>query len=143
MNDSLKKITQAMEILTHDLLEFTKASRQEIILASVEIEPIIDELASLGLPGACKAITIRSPLHPVRAHRGLLQHVFSNLVENAIKFVPPAQLRKITIFTEIVSHESPNTRSHALTFSSTGAPPEQIAPPIASTRRIHSYLGAR
>ncbi|HEY0725578.1 MAG TPA: histidine kinase dimerization/phospho-acceptor domain-containing protein, partial [Pyrinomonadaceae bacterium] len=86
----VQKIARAsgrMEMLTRDLLEFSKISRQEIVLAPVEIEPIIEDLAALCLPEVRQAITVRAPLHPVRAHRGLLQHVFSNLIDNAIKFV--------------------------------------------------------
>lgn len=126
----VQKIARAsgrMEMLTRDLLEFSKISRQEIILAPVEIEPIIEDLAALCLPEVRQAITVRTPLHPVRAHRGLLQHVFSNLIDNAIKFVQPQTLPKITIFTEEVSQGSPNTRPGPLVFSSPESPPAELA----------------
>jgi PAS domain S-box-containing protein len=121
----IKKISHAssrMESLTHDLLEFSKVSRQEIVLSKTEIEPIIEELATLQSPSYRQAISLRTPLLPVQAHKGMLQHVFLNLVDNAIKFVNPGREPKITIFTEPVAHASPNTRSGALTFSSAEDP---------------------
>jgi signal transduction histidine kinase len=123
-----------MEALTHDLLEFNKVSRQEIALVPIEIEPIIEDLVTLRLPAVREAIAIQSPLHSVKGHAGLLQHVFSNLIDNAIKFIRPGTEPKITIWTEPVSFASPNTRSRPLIFSSSedsghqavGAPSERL-----------------
>jgi signal transduction histidine kinase len=122
--EKIARASSRMETLTRDLLEFSKVSRQEIALSRVEIEPIIDDLAALRDPMVRQAITIRAPLQPVRAHKGLLQHVFSNLLDNAIKFVPVETVPKITISAEIVSHSSPNTRSRKLIFSSTESVPQ-------------------
>jgi PAS domain S-box-containing protein len=131
MRRAIGKIVQAsrrMEMLTHDLLEFSRISRQEIALQTVNIGPIVEELTALSPPSVRKAITICTPLHPVLGHRGLLQHVLSNLVDNAIKFVRPEMPPKITISTEVVSQESPNTRSRSLVFSSTEAVRLKSAP---------------
>jgi signal transduction histidine kinase len=117
----IARASRRMESLTHDLLAFSKISRQEIALAGVDIEPIIEELAAMRPSAVRDAITISSPLHPVLAHRGLLQHVLSNLVDNAVKFVQPNTVPAITISTEVVTNQSPNTRSRSLVFSSTDA----------------------
>jgi PAS domain S-box-containing protein len=117
----IARSSRRMESLTRDLLEFSKISRQEIVLASVEIEPIIEELTAMRPSVVRDAITISSPLHPVLGHRGLLQHVLSNLVDNAVKFVRPHTRPNIRISTEVVPYESPNTRSRSLVFSSTEA----------------------
>jgi signal transduction histidine kinase len=129
----LEKIARAsgrMEALTRDLLQFSKVSRQQVALSRVEIEPIIEELAAMRTPILRDAITVRAPLHPVRAHRGLLQHVFSNLVDNALKFVKPQTPPKITIYSELVLHGSPNTRSRPLLFSSTGSAANETGAPV-------------
>lgn len=118
MVEKIGRASKRMESLTRDLLEFSRISREEVVLSTVEIEPIIEELLSLRLPVVREAITISPPLYPVHAHRGLLQHVFSNLIDNAVKFVKPAQAPKINISAEIVSQGSPNTRSRNLIFSS-------------------------
>ncbi len=118
MVEKIARASNRMESLTRDLLEFSRISREDVLLSKVEIEPIIEELATLRLPSVRQAITISPPLHPVQAHRGLLQHVISNLIDNAVKFVEPDTTPKITISTEIVSQQSPNTRSRTLIFSS-------------------------
>ena len=115
----IARASSRMETLTRDLLEFSKVSQQEVIMSRVEIEPIIEDILTLHPQNIRQAITIRAPLLPVRAHKGLLQHVFSNLIDNAIKFVKPDSAPKIAISTEIVSQSSPNTRSRTLIFSST------------------------
>jgi PAS domain S-box-containing protein len=119
--EKIARASRRMETLTRDLLEFSRISQQDVVLSRVELEPVIEELATQHLPAVREAITIRPPLHPVRAHKGLLKHVFSNLLDNAIKFVPPHSAPKITIFAELVSQSSPNTRSRALIFSSKGS----------------------
>jgi PAS domain S-box-containing protein len=128
---ALKRIANSskrMENLTHDLLEFGKVSRGEIELSALEIEPILEDLISLRPPDVRHAINICRPLHPVQGHRGLLEQVFSNLIDNAVKFVSPGSSPKISISSEVVAHASPNTRSRALVFSSSAAAPQEDAP---------------
>ena len=125
--EKIARASKRMETLTRDLLEFSKVSRQEIVLSPVDIETVIEDLASVRFPGIREAITVYSPLHLVRAHQGLLQHVFSNLIDNAMKFVQPKTAPKITISTEVVPRGSPNTRSRSLVFSSTEALPQNSA----------------
>lgn len=117
--EQIGKISGRMEMLTRDLLEFSRVSRQEIVMSPVEIQPIIEGLAMLQIPSVREAVTISSPLHSVRAHEALLQQVLANLIDNAIKFVPPDTIPKITISTELVFRGAPNTRLRTLEFSST------------------------
>jgi len=123
--ERISRASRRMETLTRDLLEFSKVSRQDIALSTVRLEPLIEDLVASRAPAVRQSIKVCSPLLPVRAHRGLLQHVFSNLVDNAIKFVRPGAAPKITIATEIVSRSSPNTRSTPLVFSSTEELPQE------------------
>jgi PAS domain S-box-containing protein len=117
--EKIAKASGRMEMLTRDLLEFSKVSQQEVLLSRVEIEPIIEDLTALRPTSVRQAITIYTPLHPVLAHKGLLQHVFANLIDNAIKFVKPHTDPKICISAEGVFRGSPNTRVRPLIFSST------------------------
>lgn len=117
--EKIARVSSRMETLTRDLLEFSKVSRQEVVLSRVEIEPIIEDLAALREAAVRQAITVHGPLHPVLAHKGLLQHVFSNLIDNAVKFVRPETNPKITISAEVVPQGSPNTHARTLVFSST------------------------
>lgn len=130
--EQISRISNRMETLTRDLLEFSKVSRQEIEMTRVEIQPLVQELPILQIPSVREAVTISSPLHAVRAHKALLQQIFSNLIDNAVKFVYPQAVPKVTISTEMVFRGSPNTRARTLEFSSTesrsigGVPPTAI-----------------
>jgi len=120
----IARASSRMESLTRDLLEFSKVSRQEIVLAPVQLELILEDISTVRGTSVNEALTVRKPLHPVRAHAGLLQHVFLNLVDNAVKFVEPGAAPKITISTEVVEDSSRSTRARPLTFSSAAVLPE-------------------
>ncbi len=124
--EKIARASHRMEALTRDLLQFSKVSRQEVELSRVEIEPLVEELPILAVPEVRRAITIQAPLYPVLAHKGLLQHVLSNLIDNAVKFIPPQGAPKVTISAEVVSQGSPNTRSRKLVFSSTESATRQM-----------------
>jgi signal transduction histidine kinase len=138
----LARTPRRMEALILNLLEFSKVSRQEVVLSRVEIEPVIKDLLALRARDVRKAVTIRPPLHPVRAHKDLLQQVLSNLVDNAIKFVTPQARPKITLYTEVLSQNSPSTRATPLLFSATEpAPAGPISPPPETVaRRVRLWV---
>ncbi len=139
---ALKRIAQAskrMENLTHDLLEFSKVSTQEIGLCALELEPIIEDLPLLQSPVVRRAVTICGPLHQVQGHRRLLEQVFSNLIDNASKFVQPGTSPKIAISSELVAQGSPNTRSRALFFSSIPAEPKE-SEAAAAPKRVRIWV---
>jgi signal transduction histidine kinase len=118
--DIIQKLEHAprrMEALIRDLLEFSKVSRQNVTLSETELEPILEDLLAMRGPDVRSAVTIVTPLHPVKAHKALLQQVLGNLIDNAIKFVNPDNQPNIEIRTEIVGHKSPSARG-SLLFSS-------------------------
>ncbi len=121
VRDVVGKISRAsshMELLTRDLLEFSRISQQEVVLSPVDVKPVIEDIVALLFPALRESITVDASMYPVRAHKGLLHHVFANLIDNAVKFVQPQTVPRITISAEIVSQGSPNTRSRPLIFSS-------------------------
>jgi signal transduction histidine kinase len=89
-----------LDQFTRDLLEFTRISRQEINLTTVEPERELLEALSLGSPELREVTSVRSPLQPVKAHAGLLQRCFVNLLENALKFRKRDEQAHITVWTE-------------------------------------------
>jgi signal transduction histidine kinase len=139
----LERIARAsgrMAALTLDLLEFSKVSRREVVLARVDLEPVIEDLLAISSPAVRDALTVRSPLHAVRGQRDLLLQVLSNLVDNAVKFVVRETPPKITIFTEIVSQHSPNTRLRSLVFSSMENEKAEGVAPASETPLQHVRL---
>jgi PAS domain S-box-containing protein len=129
--EKLARTPKRMEALIHDLLHFSEVSRQEVLLGPVEVAPIIENVLALRVPAIRQAVTIVSPLHPVRAQKALLQQVLSNLIDNAAKFVSPQAKTKITIFSELMSGVTPSTRSRPLLFNSVEpTPPDAGTPPL-------------
>jgi len=116
--EKLARTTQRMELLAHDLLAFTRVSRQEVVLGRVDPESVIQELLAMRPQGVAESITVRRPLAPVLAQRELLQQVFANLIDNAVKFVKQDTAPRITIFSETVQESGRNARLGPLHFNS-------------------------
>ncbi len=91
-----------LDRLIQDVLAYTKVSRQNVVLTTVPLEAlvrqIIDERPEFQPPRA--ELVIESPLAPVRGHEASLTQVITNLLDNAVKFVPPGRLPRIRIRTE-------------------------------------------
>jgi signal transduction histidine kinase len=113
-----------LDVLTRDLLEFSKVSRQEIQLESIELGSLLDE--TLSISSVEGAIEVRPPLHAVVGNRSLLRQCLLNLIDNASKFVKDGERAKISIWTEAVeindsvdgqTNGSPGKRAVALPFS--------------------------
>jgi signal transduction histidine kinase len=64
------------------------------------ISEIIQQYRSFQEPLA--RISIRKPLHKVVGHEGCLSQCISNLLGNAVKFVPPGILPEVQIGSELV-----------------------------------------
>lgn len=92
-----------MDLLIHDLLEYSRLTRQKIEYVPVDLEKVsrgvLQELdPEIRKTGA--EIRIASPLRPVLGHAGMLHQVLLNLISNAMKFVAPGAKPDIEIRTE-------------------------------------------
>ena len=93
--DFLRRINQSalhMDRLLTDLLAFSRISQQQIEIGPVNLEEAIDSaLASLEAEIQQKQPLIerQGPWPTVRAHQPTLVQILVNLINNAIKFVPP------------------------------------------------------
>lgn len=101
----LANACQKLDTLTKDLLEFSKVSRQEIKLGPVSVESVVADVLAMATPVHSEHITVSKPMYSVIANKTLLQQCLSNLVENALKFVPRGTEPSIIISAEIVSRE--------------------------------------
>ena len=103
--DYLRKVISASERLDRliqDVLAISRLSRQEIQLEPVALEElvraIIQERPEWQPPKA--EIRIEGPLLPVRAHVASLTQCLTNLLGNAVKFVPAGVVPMVRILTE-------------------------------------------
>jgi PAS domain S-box-containing protein len=120
-----------MEHMVRDVLAFSRVSREEIKLEPVEVEKLIQDLVvhlpELQTPQA--NIKIDSPLLPVLGHPASLVQCLSNLLTNAVKFVPPGVCPEVRIWTEPIQMAMPPA---AAMQKATG--PEPRPEPIPAVR---------
>lgn len=103
----LRKISTAagrLDQLIKDVLAYSKVVRESVTLRPVSVEQLtrqlIDENPALQPPRA--VIEVRAPLLPVLGHEAYLTQVLSNLLYNAVKFVPPGRTPRVSLWTEPV-----------------------------------------
>ena len=98
----IKASASRMDQLITDLLAYSKVARIDLVTSAIPIEvPLQNAIAELE--GKNVDISILEPLPTVRGGSTLLQQVFRNLLNNAIKFVPPGIKPKVTVEAEALN----------------------------------------
>lgn len=105
-----------MDRLITDLLDYSRLSRAELKLVPVSTVTIVHELIGQIQrdPATAKAsVVFREPLPWVLGNRLLLQMVFANLLDNAVKFATPGHHPHVTIWAQDVPLASPLATEYA------------------------------
>lgn len=93
-----------MERLIEDLLVYSRISRQDIPLRSVDLERVIRDVVEHDLTAElreCSAqVKVDGPLPSVIGHHRTLVNVVRNLLSNAIKFVQPGVQPRVRLWAE-------------------------------------------
>lgn len=90
-----------LDVMVQDVLTYSRIAKGEIQLQEVNIAEVIrDVLESYPHLRAAGTIRVEEPLPKVRAQPGYLTQCVSNLLGNAIKFVPKEREAKIRIWAE-------------------------------------------
>jgi PAS domain S-box-containing protein len=105
----LKRIGRAavrLDDLIREVLTFSRAGRADLPIETVNLDQLVEEVIqtypSIRMPHA--EITVKHPLAPVLANRASLVQCVSNLLTNAVKFVPAGATARIQVATE--QHDS-------------------------------------
>jgi PAS domain S-box-containing protein len=101
----LQKVVSAaerMDQLIQDVLAFTRLSRQEITLVPVNVDKLVRDIIAERpeLQSARAEIRVESPLMQVRGHAASLTQCITNLLDNAVKFVPKGIKPQVCVRTE-------------------------------------------
>jgi signal transduction histidine kinase len=103
--DMLTRIARTahrMDRLTQDLLAYTRVSRGEITLEPVDVEQMLRAVIEQYpyLIASSRLIHLRTPLGVVLGHGPSLIQCFSNLLENALKFVRKGEEPRVEIYAQ-------------------------------------------
>jgi PAS domain S-box-containing protein len=100
--DRIMAASERMERLIQDVLAFARLAHQHPPLVPVDVDRVARELIAerpeLQLPRA--DVTVPEPLPAVVGHEATVIQCLSNLLDNAVKFVPPGTLPKVCISAE-------------------------------------------
>lgn len=103
---NISRAAQHLDALTRDLLNYTKVSTQEVQPQPIDVESIIQDVTAMNPALESDGrIAIARPLHMVQGHMTLLSQCFSNLLDNAVKFVDPNVPPRIVVRSERRGHQ--------------------------------------
>jgi PAS domain S-box-containing protein len=100
----LERIASAaarLDQLIRDILTYSRVTRENLVLAPVDLEKLVRELIeqSPALQNPAR-VEIQGALAPVLGHEAAVMQCISNLILNAVKFVPPGRAPHVRIWTE-------------------------------------------
>jgi len=105
----LKRISDAavrLDKLILEVLTYSRVGRAELTIKPVDMEELLDEVTTTypSIRDSGAEIQVEHPLHPVLASHASLAQGVSNLLTNAVKFVPKGEKPHVHIWTE--KHDS-------------------------------------
>lgn len=145
--DSIIDDAVQMNQLISDLLNYSRLTRTQINLQPTSLKDVIDEALrqlTTEIQEHQAQIQIQTPLPQVIAHRATLVQVVVNLINNAIKFVPPDTYPEINIFTEEDDQNGGNWIQLSIVDNGIGIAPEHQERVFRVFERLHgveSYPG--
>ena len=103
--EHIRRITNAaarMDKLIQDMLQYSRLARSELRLTRVDVDFLLRGILESypALQGPRVEIQIQGPLPQVMANEAALTQCFSNLLENAVKFVAPDTRPLVRVWAE-------------------------------------------
>lgn len=100
--DRIARASRRLDALINDVLRYTRLARCEVVLTPLSLDrliaDVIEQYSQLRPPVA--DIQLQEPLPQVLGHEVLLVQCLSNLLTNAVKFVPTGRRPSVRIRTE-------------------------------------------
>jgi PAS domain S-box-containing protein len=107
---------ERLDLLVQDVLQFNRIARAPVEMKTVPLGPLVNNIVhdypALASPRA--QITIQEPLLPIRGHEAFIGQALSNLLTNAVKFMPAGRTPRVRLWTE-------ETRPDGILSSKAGA----------------------
>jgi signal transduction histidine kinase len=88
--------------LTRDVLVYSKIPRTNLQLEAVALDKLVSDIVQQFRQDESNSaeIAIEMPFLPVIGNESFLLQAISNLIDNAVKFMPPGRVPSVRIWTE-------------------------------------------
>ena len=105
--DRINRSAHRLDSLIKDVLAYSRVAKDEIKLSPVDLAGLIEDIiaTNLDFQPPQSHITVKKPLHRVLGHEAYLTQCVSNLLANAVKFVPAGVVPEICIRSERLGGE--------------------------------------
>jgi signal transduction histidine kinase len=135
--DQISNATERMDALIRDLLEYTRVSRTEFELKSVDLNAVVANAQAM-IEAECRQkradIQVQDRLAYVVANPTLLTQAMANLLGNAIKFVAPGVRPSVRVLAEDMG----NNLRVCVKDNGIGIPPEYQDRIFQIFEKLHS-----
>lgn len=134
---------QRMDTLIQDLLNYSRLSRTDINLRSLDLASIVAEVLTqleAELQARQAQVTVEKPLPQVIGHPAILVQVLTNLITNAIKFVPPSVQPQVRVWAEEAGEHGSTGVSPVETLSPVGTLEQGRIPPDTETKWVRLWV---
>jgi PAS domain S-box-containing protein len=101
--DKISRSAERMEQLVNDVLTLSRVARADLKLRPIPLQQFIDDLVEQHPLPPGTEISITTP-HTVMGDEGRLGQAISNLVSNAVKFVPPEEKPVVRVRSELAGN---------------------------------------
>ncbi|MCM2304441.1 MAG: PAS domain S-box protein [Elusimicrobia bacterium] len=89
-----------LDRLIRDVLSYSAIAREEVTLSPIDLDRIVEHVLNLYPNLTAAGLEVRRPLGAVMAQESLMLQIVSNLLVNAVKFVPAGREPAIEVRTE-------------------------------------------
>jgi signal transduction histidine kinase len=98
--DKIARAAQRMDNLTQDVLAYTRATQCDLDMTTVDLDQVLAEVIEQypALGASADFIKIIKPLGMIVGHVPSLIQCFSNLLGNALKFIPVGRTPLVEVF---------------------------------------------
>jgi signal transduction histidine kinase len=104
--DKIVRAARRMDNLTQDVLAYTRVTRCEMEITSIDLDSLLSEVIEQYpmLVSSAGSIRIHHPLGCAKGHVPSLIQCFSNLLGNAVKFVPEGRSPHVDVRSTAEGH---------------------------------------